>query len=440
MARSDWYRLDNVGKFYSAQAGRNGQTVFRFSATMADEVDPVALQAALDRAVARFPGFNVKLRSGLFWHYLEPAEEAPRVHAEDLPVCARLHVDTDSVLFRVTYYGTRINMEMSHMVSDGRGTLEFFRVLLSSYVEERYQPVCSVPQSAIPQERRTEDSYTANFERAKAGSDAKQEVYHLTGWKALADPTFMEYHLSASAVHAHAKRMGVSVTSLVIAALIASIRDVMPASERTRAIHMDIPVDLRELFGSDTLRNFFGLAFVSYVPCGSDEPLEDIARVVQEQLLSATDPDALKRRMNRMIKLEKNPALRVAPLFVKDAALKLAEAKAAKDVTTTVSSIGRIQLEEPTAAYVRDINVLTSTRGLNMVLCTFGDVLSIGISTVFVRHEVIRRFCAVFTDLGIEGTISVNKDAAQVDHDLKQAQLEEALMHKGPERREVMRS
>ena len=44
MADASWYRLDNVGKFYAAQAGSPNQTIFRLAATMADEVDEQALQ------------------------------------------------------------------------------------------------------------------------------------------------------------------------------------------------------------------------------------------------------------------------------------------------------------------------------------------------------------------------------------------------------------
>ena len=42
MARDTWYRLDNVGKFYSSQAGSSAQTVFRYAATMQDDVDRCA--------------------------------------------------------------------------------------------------------------------------------------------------------------------------------------------------------------------------------------------------------------------------------------------------------------------------------------------------------------------------------------------------------------
>ena len=48
---------------------------------MVDGVEQ-ALQRALDTAMAQFPGFNVSLRSGMFWHYLEPSGTARRVTPE----------------------------------------------------------------------------------------------------------------------------------------------------------------------------------------------------------------------------------------------------------------------------------------------------------------------------------------------------------------------
>ena len=57
---------------------------------MADEVDEQALQRALDATVAQFPGFNVSLRSGMFWHYLEPSGTSPRVTPKPA-ICYGLH-------------------------------------------------------------------------------------------------------------------------------------------------------------------------------------------------------------------------------------------------------------------------------------------------------------------------------------------------------------
>lgn len=122
MADASWYRLDNVGKFYAAQAGSPNQTIFRLAATMADEVDEQALQRALDATVAQFPGFKVSLRSGMFWHYLEPSGTSPRVTPENLPTCYGLHGRAPKrALPRELANRRRINVEVSHMISDGAG-------------------------------------------------------------------------------------------------------------------------------------------------------------------------------------------------------------------------------------------------------------------------------------------------------------------------------
>lgn len=429
MAKASWYRLDNIGKFYASQAGRSGQTVFRFAADMADDVDADALQDALADAVAMYPSFNVMLRSGLFWHYLEQSQSIPTVEPESHPVCFRLHAGPESVLFRVSYYRTRINLEVSHIISDGRGTFEFFKAIVGLYIERRYGATGACEPATDTDERKSEDSFTKNYEKKRAGSTKLPRAYHIKGWKDEASPTFMEYHLPASEVYREAKAMGVSVTSLIVAAIACAVRESMGARSKKRAVCMDVPVDLRRFFGSGTMRNFFGLA---YVVCDFEDAvaLADVAKSVQAQILTATSPDAIKRRMNRMVKLEKNPVLRASPLFLKDIALELASRVSARDVTTTASSIGRIELPEPARPFVRSVSVLTSTRGLNFVACTYADDLCIGISSAYVSHDVVRNFCRMFSSMGIAGHININKDDASVHLALKQAHLEHLLTHR----------
>lgn len=427
MARSTWYRLDNVGKFYSSQAGSSAQTVFRYAATVADEVDPIVLQHALEKTVDIFPGFNVCLRSGMFWHYLEQSNKPPVVNQENLPICFGLHVDTKSVLFRVSYYQTRINLEVSHMVSDGRGSLSFFKALLYEYLQERYDVSDVAFEYDGSDHQKSENSFDKYFERGKAAATHKPKVYRITGWRDSADPTFMEYHLSVKSVLEVARSYGVSITSLVIAAIICSIRSEMPHRDRYKTIRIDVPVDLRQIFKSTTTKNFFGLAFVSYTPGDKEESVQEIAAQVHEQLKIATQPEKLKPRMNRMIALEKNPLLRLAPLFVKDFLLEIAARNTARETTTTVSNLGQISIDERLSPFVRGLNMLTTTTGLNFLLCSFGDELSIGISTAYSNPDVIKNFCRYFSSLGIEGYININKTSEEVAEDRREAKLETSV-------------
>lgn len=427
MARNTWYRLDNVGKFYSSQAGSSAQTVFRYAATLVDDIDPDVLQHALETTVGMFPGFNVCLRSGMFWHYLEQATEPPTVSPENLPICFGLHVHAKSVLFRVSYYRDRINLEVSHIVSDGRGSLNFFKALLRAYIQERYQVEGVTAEYDGSDHQKAENSFDKYFERDKAAATHAPKVYRISGWRDVSDPTYLEYHLPTSKVLDLARSHGVSLTALMIAAVICAIRTEMPSRDRQRAIRLDVPVDLRQFFDSATTKNFFGLAFVSYVPGDTDEPVEAVAAHVQAQLKVATGAEQLKPRMNRMIALEKNPLLRLAPLFMKDALLEVASRISARETTTTMSNLGAVKLDERLAPYVKNVNLLTSTTGLNFLLCTFGDDLSIGISTAYSNPDVIKNFCRYFSSQGIEGYININKTSEEVAEDRLETKFEASV-------------
>ncbi|WP_165248860.1 phthiocerol/phthiodiolone dimycocerosyl transferase family protein [Adlercreutzia sp. ZJ141] len=403
MAALTWYRLDNVGKYYSAQAGSPNQAVFRLTAIMTDEVDPACLQRALDTTIALFPGFNVCLRDGAFWHYLVPASTVPRVQADDLPICHSLHVGPQSVLFRVSYHAQRFNVEVSHMISDGRGSLEFLKALISSYVAERYGVQSAPPAYHGTEETKTEDSFAVNYERHLAGATPRPRGFRLRKRKSIKHTDYLELHYSAGAVYAAAKAAKVTVTSYLIAAIICAVRTSMPTAKRNRAIRIDVPVDLRPLFESTTLRNFFGLACIAYTPGATDEPLAAVAAHVQRQLIAETQPDALKRRMMHMIRLERNPFVSFVPLPLKDVALGVAARKAALDVTCTVSSLGRMSVDPAVAPYLHGITLLSSPTNANFVLCTYDDDLSIGISSRLADDQVIRNLKSILSDEGLHG-------------------------------------
>ena len=68
---SKWYKLDSAGTLYSALQKEEYSAIYRFSALMEKDVDPAALQRAIDRCMPRFPTFAVRIRKGAFWYYLE---------------------------------------------------------------------------------------------------------------------------------------------------------------------------------------------------------------------------------------------------------------------------------------------------------------------------------------------------------------------------------
>ena len=130
---SKWYKLDSAGTLYSALQKEEYSAIYRFSALMEKNVDPAALQRAIDRCMPRFPTFAVRIRKGAFWYYLEHNSAPGPFLKEDVSdPCQPVRFKEDNGwLVRFYYYRNRISIEVFHALSDGGGAIVFFRTLLA---------------------------------------------------------------------------------------------------------------------------------------------------------------------------------------------------------------------------------------------------------------------------------------------------------------------
>src|SRR5699024_11591429 len=74
------------------------------------------------------------------WHYLQDSTLRPEVTTEQLPTCAPIYDSgRRTLLFRVTHYRQRINLEVFHALSDGTGALWFLTDVIAAYLQ-RHDP------------------------------------------------------------------------------------------------------------------------------------------------------------------------------------------------------------------------------------------------------------------------------------------------------------
>ncbi|MFQ8834072.1 MAG: hypothetical protein ACLR7U_15115, partial [Ruthenibacterium lactatiformans] len=86
-APTRWHKLDNTANIFPVVASRRYSNVFRLTAVMREAVDPALLQQALEQTLPYFAAFNVRLRHGLFWNYLETNRATPQVLPEQDAPC-----------------------------------------------------------------------------------------------------------------------------------------------------------------------------------------------------------------------------------------------------------------------------------------------------------------------------------------------------------------
>ena len=296
-----WYKVDNVAKVFLATASMRDPRVFRISCTLQEQVDPDTLNEALRRTAQEWPQFQVTLHRGLFWHYFESTDLMPAAQPETKAPCAPLYTPErrNRLIYRVTYFGARINLEMFHAITDGNGGLLYLKSIVRNYLALRHPgELDSVPS---PNSASAGDLAQDSFRNFYGGTrrrktEKKTKVYRLHGFLPYDQLQFFEGHLSARQVLDRSHALGVSMTSYLGACFMLAIYHDMPALERSKPISISLPVNLRNYYPSETARNFFNSVYVTHTLTEADT-LETVAPVFDAKLKEVLRPENIRAQM-----------------------------------------------------------------------------------------------------------------------------------------------
>ena len=417
-----WVRLDNAAKIYPAASSRKWSAIFRFSADFTEDVDPLLLQRALERMEPRFPVFFMRLRRGLFWYYLEQSDGCPRVQPEGPYPCAPLLPRSNQGFsFRVLYYHNRVAVEFFHVIADGTGGLCFLKTLAAEYLTLRYG--ADIPRDGAilccgdaPCEAEMEDSFL-RYAGNVAVSRAESSAYHMDGTREEDFVHLTTGSMPADAVCAKAKELGVSVNTFLVAVMLDALLEIQAAEgvprRFRRPVKVCVPVNLRRLFPSATLRNFSSFLNPGVDPRLETYTLGEIAKAVYHYMGANASRQQLGARFSSNVISEKSPVLRLTPLFLKDLALKIAFISFGDTKSsTTISNIGVVELPEAMRRYVLRMDMVLGPLNINPACCavlTYGGTLRFNIVRVIREPALERAFFTRLVQLGIPVEIESNQ-------------------------------
>ena len=404
--QSRWRKLDNAAQAFPAATGKKDSRVFRFYCVLKERIDADILQKALDLTMEKYPVFRFVLRKGLFWFYMEPRELPALVRKEDSPPCSRIYVpDQKRLLFEVTYYKNRINLEVFHGLTDGTGAMQFLKELVRNYLILTY-PDASFPETDIGEELTEsdyeEDSFSQYYTGRKSRAGKSRKAYQLKGERLeQSEMQITELILSASEVHRKAKEYGVSVTAYLAAVFLYAIYEEVPKSRLKRPVSLMIPVNLRNFFPSGSMTNFWSWIETAF-DFRENTKLEDVIRKMKEMFGKDSVEKEISGRMNELVRLEKNPFLRAVPLEIKNLFLLAGTTLGGRSVTAVYSNMGRIQMADEYEDYIERFGFFASTDKMQMCSCSYGDTMVLGITSKIIDPNICRNFISILKRDGIE--------------------------------------
>lgn len=421
--KQQWMRLDNAAKIYPAALRKKWSNVFRLSATLSEPVDRDVLRAALDVTLRRFPSIGVRLRKGIFWFYLERVPEVPEITEEQsYPLVHMSYASIRECAFRVVVYKNRIAVELFHALTDGTGGMIFLKTLLAEYLSRKYG--ISVPNTDgvlcrmdEPSPAELEDSFIKNAGTVSAGRK-EATAYRLTG---TTEPdgfvhltTFM---LDAAEVKEKAHKHSATVTEFLTAAMMQAIlrlqAEKVPHRSRRKPVKVLVPVNLRSLFPSKTLRNFALFITPELDPKLGDYSFDEICKAVHHRMGIDNTAKQMSMKIAANVNSEKSPILKVMPLFVKNAAMKAVfDAVGERKSCLCMSNLGNVRLPEVMRQYVTRMDFIIgvpSCSAYNCALLSYGGTTYINLVRSIEEPELEMHFYKVLRELGIHVKVESNQ-------------------------------
>ena len=379
-----WDKLDNTANLFPVIAGESMSNVYRISVTLTELVDHELLQEALDIVLPKFDGFNLRLQKGIFWYYFEEnGNPAPKVKEENTYPCRFIVQNKNKhYLFRVTYFKYRINLEVFHVLTDGMGGINFLKELTYQYLRlchpEIREKVGDDLNCGTSLNR--EDSFIKNYRKSSSKPYQTQKAYLVKGEKLLpGEFGVMHGYMKIPALKEVCHKYGVSINEYLVGVFVDSVyQECLKGMPSDKPIRVAVPVNLRPYFASNTTKNFFVMVSAEFHPTKEDYTFEEILQTVRESLKAQINKENLEKLFSYNVSNEKVWIARIAPLFLKNLAMKIVYTQSALANTTTITNIGNIGVEDVYKPYIEMFHAfLAMSKGQHIkgTICSYDDTL-----------------------------------------------------------------
>lgn len=326
---------------------------------------------------------------------------------------------TRKPLCRILARGNRITAEFYHVLTDGTGGLNFFKTLLAAYCEFiglKTPDSGFIHHASIPLEGETEDGYNRYFDPRLPAPPQLSKAYHLP-FPFARNPriSITAIELSAEKIKEKARSRGISITEYLVSIYLMSLQQVIESTSRIGkirsrpVIRIQVPVNLRSLFPSNTLRNFALFVMPEIDRRLGHYSFEEIIHTVHHFMQHQTDPKLMQKIIYRNVRNEKSIFIRMIPLLLKDPVLSYFFNRSGMALYSgLITNLGKIDFSGEMGDHIERMRFFPpppDKSKVSMAAITYRDRLILTISNATTSHLVEKLFLGFLKEEQIPVTI-----------------------------------
>ncbi len=421
--QTEWYKLDLSAIVYPTLQRKDFSSVYRLSVILREQIKPDVLQEAVDRVLPRFPTYKAAIRKGLFWRYLEPNDRpGPFVMPDIKNPCMPMPFKAGNrYLIRVYYYDRKISLEAHHSLGDGSGAMCVLQTLTAEYLRllgnkiENGGYVLDISEKPDPGE--LEDAYMKYANSKVRPARRGEKTYRVRGTKELFYTlNIIDGIMSVSQVMEVSKKYQATITEYLIAVLLYALLQKQENDFHfgLRPVKIAMPVNLRRFFPSKTLRNFISMIYPGIDPRLGEYTFEEIVKQVHTYMQHYLNEKFLRGDITTNAATQKNPLIRVVPLFVKDFVVRTFYTKVQdKNSSAGLTNMGALKIQESMKPFIERFDIYMGqpfSSRTNCAIISFEDVLTINFASSIIEADVERYFFRKLVQDGIHVKIESNRE------------------------------
>lgn len=408
-----WTKLDNAAKLYAAIVRKNYSAFFRFEANFTESIYAEALQLALNDTLHRYPLFQMHLRKGVFWYFLEEYDHKVHIDPiESVDICRYEYLkSTRCALWRVLAGDMRLALEVSHILTDGIGALEFFKTLLCRYYEYAYKELSDWGNVRHVTSACKESEMEMSYQKYSVGH-ARYYVKNISSFQYpdKRGQRYMVAHvvMNVRQVKHAAKSMKTNIVGFLTAVHLYAIQQLYGTQfiKKNGMVREFLLVNLRPFFRSETLRNFYLFVIVGIDFSLGHYDFDEIVDKVRAQMHNFVDPREIRRQFSRYVGMEKNIFNRMAPWFMKNTVMRTVQFLSGETkMIGSISNLGKLELPEAVSAKIERIVFIpppSRYMGRNISVIGHGDEITLTTGRYIYSDNVEREMVKILLSQNVD--------------------------------------
>jgi NRPS condensation-like uncharacterized protein len=222
--------------------------------------------------------------------------------------------------------------------------------------------------------------------------------------------------LNVDEVLKKAHEYDVTLTGFLCAVMMQALQNLqkekVPNVKKRKAIRVMVPVNLRKMFGSKTLRNFIMYITPEIMPKLGEYDFREICSIVKAKMSLDITPKQMRMKIATNVSTERIMAVRMMPLFIKNLAMRIVFGMVGeRTICLSLSNLGAVKLPNEMMDYVDRVDFILGVQATaphNCGVVSFKDKLYINFIRDIKEPMLEYHFFKVLKELGLDPLVESN--------------------------------